>query len=330
MKINLPIFKDEDTKDTITYQSWRWDLTVYCCVGCQDCTLHLYAIQSLQGCSRDLVRCLGKDITLDNVLTILDKHYNNVKMLDALNQELFQLQMADKETISDWGICLSGHLQVLAALFPECFSPDNVAELTHNHFYGRLPKWLKAMVAYLKASPQEKTYSNYLQATREAEKEDSMELSQSPQSQATSTAKPKVTSFFPLQKLKGTQPSVKTPTMHLVHLEEESAKRDKEEENEDPNSIDGVTEELMVCLGSAVKDTQMKEKHCYHCSSLEHLIHNCQLLKASGANLHLNCKEGTVPNKGAWAPQMKVTTPKTPQEEAPKCRAMHADFLLES
>ena len=29
MKINLPIFKDEDVKDTVTYQSWRWDLMVY-------------------------------------------------------------------------------------------------------------------------------------------------------------------------------------------------------------------------------------------------------------------------------------------------------------
>ena len=33
MKINLPIFKDEDAKDAITYQSWRWDLTIYCCAG---------------------------------------------------------------------------------------------------------------------------------------------------------------------------------------------------------------------------------------------------------------------------------------------------------
>ena len=29
VKINLPVFKDEDTKDTIAYQSWCWDLTVY-------------------------------------------------------------------------------------------------------------------------------------------------------------------------------------------------------------------------------------------------------------------------------------------------------------
>ena len=39
------------------------------------------------------------DVTLDDVLTILDEHYNNMKALDALNQELFQLWMADKETV---------------------------------------------------------------------------------------------------------------------------------------------------------------------------------------------------------------------------------------
>ena len=44
MKINLPIFKD---KDAVTYQSWWWDLMVYHCVGCRDCTLLLYTIWSL-------------------------------------------------------------------------------------------------------------------------------------------------------------------------------------------------------------------------------------------------------------------------------------------
>ena len=29
MKINLSVFKDEDAKDAVIYQSWRWDLTVY-------------------------------------------------------------------------------------------------------------------------------------------------------------------------------------------------------------------------------------------------------------------------------------------------------------
>ena len=203
----------------------------------------------------------GTDITLDDVLTILDEHYNNVKALDALNQELFQLQLADKKTISDWGICLLRHFQVLAASFPNCFPPNHVAELKGDCFYGGLPKWLKAMVAYLKASPHKKTYSNYLWAEKEAEKEDSMELSWSPQNQVIdNTAKPKTTSFFPLLKLKGNQPVPKTATVCLSYLEEESTVRDEEVENENPDSMDGVTEEFMVHLVRAVKDAQVEEK----------------------------------------------------------------------
>ena len=259
------------------------------------------------------------DITLDDMLTILDKHYNNVKALDALNQELFQLRMADKETISDWGIHLSRHLQVLAASFSDHFPPNCVAELIWDCFYGRLPKRLKAMVAYCKAGPHEKTYSNYLWAAREVEKEESMEVSQNPWSQAVDNpAKPKTTNFFPLQKLKGNQPVSKMATVCLVHLEEESTERDEVVEIKDPDSINRVTEEFMVHLTWAVKDAQVEKKCCYHCSSPEHFICNCPLVRASREDMQLNWKEGMASRKGAWTPQMKTTTPKNPQEEVPK------------
>ena len=120
MKINLPVFKDEDTKDAITYQSWCWDLTVYHWTRCRDCTLLPYAIRSLQSYPGELMRSSGMDITLDDALNILDEHYNNVKALDALNQELFQIHMGEKETVADWGVCLLRHLQILAASsFPD-------------------------------------------------------------------------------------------------------------------------------------------------------------------------------------------------------------------
>ena len=180
MKINLPVFKDEDAKDSVTYQSWRWDLTMYQCVGCRDHTLLPYAIQSLQGCPGELVWSSNMDITLDDMLTSLDEHYNKVKVLDTLNQELFQLWMAHKETVSDWGVHLSRHLQVLAASFPDCFPHDQVAELKRDCFYGRLPKCLKTMVAYLKAGLQERTYFDYLRAAWEVKKKDSMEIPRGP------------------------------------------------------------------------------------------------------------------------------------------------------
>ena len=240
-----------------------------------------------------------------------------MKALDALNQELFQLRMADKETVSDWGVHLSRHLQILAASFPDHFPPECVVELKRDHFYGGLPKWLKAMVAYLKAGPQVRMYSDYLRVTREAEKEDSIELSQSSRFQTIDgPSKPRTTSFFPLRKLKGNQPLPKRPAIHLAQLEEEDADDGEDLESDDPGGIEGVMEEFMVQLATAVKDAQTDEKHCYHCSSPEHFICNCPLMKTTKDKKQLNGKEGMVTMKGVWAPLTTTSAMKSPQKEA--------------
>ena len=81
----------------------------------------------------------GTDITLDDVLMILDEHYNNVKVLDVLNQELFQMRMADKETVR-LGCLPLQTLTNTGSILPRPFPPDRVAELKRDHFYGGLPK----------------------------------------------------------------------------------------------------------------------------------------------------------------------------------------------
>ena len=103
------------------------------------------------------------------------------------------------------------------------------------------------MVAYLKVGPQVRTYSDYLRAAREAEKENLIEFSQSPRIQITDgPSKPRTTSFFPLRKLKGNQPLSKKPTVHLAQLEEEEANKGEDLESNNPVGIKGVMEEFMV------------------------------------------------------------------------------------
>ena len=90
-------------------------------------------------------------------------------------------------------------------------------------------------------------YSDYLRATREAEKEDSIELPQSSRIQAAdSPSKPRTTSFFPLRKLKHNQPLSKKPAVCLAQLEEEEADDGEDLESDDPGGIEGVMEEFMV------------------------------------------------------------------------------------
>ena len=148
------------------------------------------------------------------------------------------------------------------------------------------------MVAYLKAGPQVRMYSVYLRAAREAEK-DWIELSRSSRFQMTDCpSKSRTTSFFPLRKLKGNQPLSKKPTVHLAQLEEEDADDGEDPESDDPGGIKGVMEEFMILLARAVKDAQMDEKHCYHCSSPEHFICNCLLMKTARDKKQLNRKRG--------------------------------------
>ena len=162
-----------------------------------------------------------------------------------------------------------------------------------------------------------RTYSDYLRATSEAEKEDLIELSWTSMTQTTdSPSKPRTTSFFPLRKLKGSQPFPKKPAVHLAQLEEEDANDGEEPESDDPDGIEGVTEKFMVWLARAVKDAQTDERHCYHCSSPEHFISNCPLMKTDRNKKQLNGKEGMVMVKRAWTPPKAGNAIKSPQKEA--------------
>ena len=77
----------------------------------------------MQGYPGELVQSSGTDITLDDVLMILDEPYNNVKALDVLNQEIFQLHMADRETVLDWGIHLFKAFANISSFLPRLLSP---------------------------------------------------------------------------------------------------------------------------------------------------------------------------------------------------------------
>ena len=104
--------------------------------------------------------------------------------------------------------------------------------------------------------------------------------------------------------------------VHLVHLEEEDTGSDEDQESDDPSRIKGVAEEFMVCLARAVKDAQADEKHCYHCSSTDHFICNCPLIKNFEGKGTVKWQGGDGNEEGSLDPSMKANTSKSPQKEA--------------
>ena len=106
--------------------------------------------------------------------------------------------------------------------------------------------------------------------------------------------------------------------MHLAHLEEEDASDDEDPESDGPSRIKGVTEEFMLHLARAVKNTQADEKCCYHCSSPQHFICNCPLVKTSRDKKQLSGKEGMALMKGAQATPTMTSAAKSHPMEAPE------------
>ena len=113
MKVNLLTFKDEKTKDAVTYHSWWWDIAIFHHLGWDNQHLLQYVFWSLQEFPGDLARSLDEDTTLNDVLQTLDEHYGIVMTFDILSKELYSLKQGSGEDIAKFNMHLSQQVQIL-------------------------------------------------------------------------------------------------------------------------------------------------------------------------------------------------------------------------
>ena len=107
VKVNLPIFKDEKTKDVVTYHSWQLEGVIFHCLGWDDQHLLPYVFWSLRGFPGDLARSLYEDTTLNDILQMLDEHNGMVITFNALRKELYSLKQGSGENMAKFGVHLS-------------------------------------------------------------------------------------------------------------------------------------------------------------------------------------------------------------------------------
>ena len=93
VKLNLPTFKDEKAKDTVTYGIHGIGMcpcsTALVGMTATCCPLSLGLCKDIQ---EDIARSLGEDATLGNVLQMLDEHYGVVITFNASSKKLFSLK----------------------------------------------------------------------------------------------------------------------------------------------------------------------------------------------------------------------------------------------
>ena len=129
VKVNPPIFKDEKSKDVVTYHSWQWDVPIFCHSGWNDQHLFLYIFQSLQGFPGDLTRSLGEDATLTDILQMLDEHYGTVMMFHTLSKELYSLKQGSTENVAKLKVHLSQQVQILQSKYLGRIEQEHVEDM---------------------------------------------------------------------------------------------------------------------------------------------------------------------------------------------------------
>ena len=67
----------------------------------------------MAGIPGDLARSLGEDVTLIDVLQMLDEHYGVMITFDALSKELHSLKQGSRENEAKFRVWLSQQVQIL-------------------------------------------------------------------------------------------------------------------------------------------------------------------------------------------------------------------------
>ena len=127
LKVNLPIFKDEKTKDAVTYHSWWCNVAIFHWSGWDNQHLLSYIFHPFQGFPGDLALNLGKwYYSLSDILQMLEKHYGVIMMFDSLSKELYSLKQALGENIAEFGVHLSQQVWILQLEYPGRIQPKHM------------------------------------------------------------------------------------------------------------------------------------------------------------------------------------------------------------
>ena len=177
--------------------------------------LLLYVFRSLQAFLEDLMRSLGEDATLGNVLRILDEHYGVLMTFDALSKDLYSLRQGMGENVAEFRVCLSQQVQLLQMEYPSRIQQEHVEEVKWDCFYKGLSPECQWMLGHKVSGENPVPYSELLLAAQKLKR----------WAEARNPLLPKITTagssnvihsqskgnLFPSRKLKVTAPSQPNP-----------------------------------------------------------------------------------------------------------------------
>ena len=137
VRLDMPIFKLTDPGAEVTYTLWRFDVDAFL-EHDDEASMHPHIFTSLCGYPSKWAHTLdeGKNISVQDLLTHMEKTFGNKCDYDAMIRTLYEVQQEDK-TVEEYMIHIQDAVMVIHHAYPECL-PYQGRDLKKDCFYHGL------------------------------------------------------------------------------------------------------------------------------------------------------------------------------------------------
>ncbi len=165
----LPSFSGDATKDNVSFAQWVYQVKAHA-RNYNESKMREALVIALKGTAADMVRLMGEESSVENILQRLSVIYGTVGSYESMMQEFYDLSQKHGEDVASFASRVQTMAGTISEHFPRRLPREDLREAIREKFYVGLREPLKSTLRYKFDSPMV-TYEELLQLARKVESE---------------------------------------------------------------------------------------------------------------------------------------------------------------
>ena len=285
--------EEDRGKSEVSYAQWAYEVRMVRDNYTTEC-MREAVIKSLKGVAADLVRFLGPQATLDQILAKLETVYSIVSSFDTLMNSFFNEKQKERESVQQFATRIESILNQIGLQFPDQLNPQQIRDRLRDRLFHGMKENLRNTIRFRYCDPTV-SYEELLVYTRKTE----AEAQRSPSMRVTSKAAEvyvetddeveEMEDQFVMMAITGdNKGGTKRKIVPVSKLNQRNTFQQNAATNEDPEGPKRSRSSLTI---SSRKDDKKRGPQCWACEGYGHLSRNCP------NRLNSNWRRDNAPNR---------------------------------